>query len=187
MLNLVLSPCTKQCLIFYNSIIIIENSLVYIEHKMTISKQNKTSHLPNISSFHSGLGISGRFSITSKVVLHVIKPEYPLPLDPDLYLGRIDTSTLVAMGYRDARTYLDDRPAGGVGFSPEVTLMNSSTPGISFRETMAGYFSMDETEPQGGAETGNVQGNELAMPARFFFNFWAPTLVARRVAVDQIP
>ena len=43
--------------------------------------------------------------------------------------------------------------------------MNSSTPGVSFQETMAGYFSLDETEPKAGAETGKVQGNELAMHA----------------------
>jgi predicted acylesterase/phospholipase RssA len=30
----------------------------------------------------------------------------PLPLDPDFYAGRIQASTLVAMGYRDARRYL---------------------------------------------------------------------------------
>jgi cholesterol oxidase len=43
--------------------------------------------------------------------------------------------------------------------------MNSSTPGLSFSETMAGYFSMDETDPDAGAATGKVQDNELAMHA----------------------
>lgn len=99
------------------------------------------------------------------VVLHVIRPDYPLPLDPDLYLGRIDTSTLIAMGYADTKSYLGNRTESGVGFSPEVTQMNSSTPGISFRETMAGYFSLDETDPEQGAATGEAQGNELAMHA----------------------
>ena len=38
--------------------------------------------------------------------LHVIRPRVPLPLDPDFFLGRIDASTLIAMGYRDAVAYL---------------------------------------------------------------------------------
>src|SRR5439155_23971506 len=37
--------------------------------------------------------------------LHVIKPEYPLPLDPDFYFGRIDADALLAMGYRAAEAY----------------------------------------------------------------------------------
>ena len=39
--------------------------------------------------------------------LHVIRPRVPLPLDPDFFFGRIDASTLIAMGYRDAVAYLD--------------------------------------------------------------------------------
>ena len=38
--------------------------------------------------------------------LHVIRPRVPLPLDPDFFFGRIDASTLIAMGYRDAVAYL---------------------------------------------------------------------------------
>jgi len=99
------------------------------------------------------------------VALHVIKPDYPLPLDPDLYLGRIDSATLVAMGYADARSYLGNRTESGVGFLPEVTQMNSSTPGISFRETMAGFFALDATDPDAGAATGKARDTELAMHA----------------------
>ncbi len=99
------------------------------------------------------------------VALHVIKPEYPLPLDPDLYMGRIDSAALIAMGYADTKSYLSSRTDTGVGFLPEVTQMNSSTPGISFRETMAGYFSLDETETEAGAATGKSQDTELAMHA----------------------
>jgi len=99
------------------------------------------------------------------IALHVIKPDYPLPLDPDLYMGRIDSSTLIAMGYADTKSYLRSKTDSGVGFLPEVTQMNSSTPGISFRETMAGYFSLDETEPEAGAATGKTNDTELALHA----------------------
>lgn len=99
------------------------------------------------------------------VTLHVIKPRHPLPLDPDLYLGRIDSSTLIAMGYADTKSYLVDKTESGVGFLPEVTQMQSSGPGISFRETMDGYFSLDETEPEAGKLKGKDQQSELAMHA----------------------
>jgi predicted acylesterase/phospholipase RssA len=99
------------------------------------------------------------------IVLHVIKPEYPLPLDPDLYLGRIDSATLIAMGYADTKAYLRRKSDGGVGFQPEVTQMKSSAPGISFRETMAGHFALGETDPEAGAAKGKAKGTELAMHA----------------------
>jgi NTE family protein len=71
-------------------------------------------------------------------VLHVIKPEYPLPLDPDFYLGRIDASALIAMGYRDAKRYLADRPEGGVEWGPSATKMRDQPPGAAFTETVEG-------------------------------------------------
>lgn len=98
--------------------------------------------------------------------LHVIKPKHPLPLDPDLYLGRIDTRTLISMGYADARRYLADREESGLPFEPEVTRMQEiTTPGISFRETMAGDFALGETDPQAGADKGKAEGTRLAMHA----------------------
>ncbi len=102
---------------------------------------------------------------TKPVVLHVVKPTYPLPLDPDLYLGRIDSATLIAMGYADAKAYLTEMSDSGVGFLPEVTQMNSSAPGISFRETMKGYFALDESDPEAGAAIGKTRDTELAMHA----------------------
>ena len=46
--------------------------------------------------------------------LHVIRPRVPLPLDPDFFFGRVDASTLIAMGYRDAAAYLDAPHEDGV-------------------------------------------------------------------------
>ncbi len=39
---------------------------------------------------------------STPVRLHLIRPEFPLPLDPDFYLGKIDAATLVGRGYADA-------------------------------------------------------------------------------------
>jgi len=102
---------------------------------------------------------------TRPIRLHVIKPRYPLPLDPDLYLGKIDAATLIAMGYADAKQYLRTRTEVGIPFQPEATHMETTNPGISFRETMAGPFALGETDPRAGQEKGKREKTHLAMHA----------------------
>jgi predicted patatin/cPLA2 family phospholipase len=81
--------------------------------------------------------------------LYVIKPELPLPLDPDFFLGRIDAATLINMGYRDARRSLrSHQPAA---LDPTATMMREPGVGVMFRETMRGRFSLGMTDPQDGA------------------------------------
>jgi predicted acylesterase/phospholipase RssA len=75
--------------------------------------------------------------------LHVIKPEYPLPLDPDFYLGRIDADALVAMGYRDATSYLEHRSDEGVAWAAEATRMRDPHPGAAFAERLTGWLRRD--------------------------------------------
>ncbi len=95
------------------------------------------------------------------VRLHVIKPEYPLPLDPDLYLGKIDTATLIDRGYADGKAYLKNMPAEGVPLEPEATRMRTSPPGIAFRETLSGALALGETDP----EQGHPRGEPIALHA----------------------
>ncbi|WP_405475141.1 patatin-like phospholipase family protein [Paenarthrobacter ilicis] len=71
-------------------------------------------------------------------VLHVIRPEHPLPLDPEFYLGRVDADTLMGMGYRDARNYLADMPAAGLAKDPACTAMTEPAPGVRFNDTLRG-------------------------------------------------
>jgi len=73
------------------------------------------------------------------VIVHVVKPHHPIPLDPDLFLGRIDAATLVAMGYRDARRYLATMDGDrGVGLTPEATRMEEPGVRVFWRERHAG-------------------------------------------------
>lgn len=102
---------------------------------------------------------------THPIRLHVIKPQYPLPLDPDFYFGRIDAATLIALGYRDAHRYLATYNAEGVPFGPEATRMTDPQPGISFRETMSGPFAWGATDPREGARQGEAQDTVLTMKA----------------------
>ena len=102
---------------------------------------------------------------TQAIRLHVIKPEYPLPLDPDFFAGRIDAATLIDMGYADARRYLASVRTEGVPLSPESTMMRETKPGVSFRETMVGHFALGETDPEAGAAKGRANGTRLTMHA----------------------
>jgi predicted acylesterase/phospholipase RssA len=70
--------------------------------------------------------------------LHVIKPEFPLPLDPDFYLGKIDADALVASGYRDAKAYLASRPADGVAWDSSATRMRDPGLGVAFGRRLRG-------------------------------------------------
>ena len=102
---------------------------------------------------------------TRPVRLHVIKPDYPLPLDPDFYAGRIDAATLIERGYGDAVRYIESAAPDGVPFEPEATRMRDTTQGIAFREMMAGHFALGETDPRTGAAKGQVSGTRLTMHA----------------------
>ena len=43
---------------------------------------------------------------TRAIRVHVLRPDHALPLDPDLFSGRIDHATLIDMGYADGCRYL---------------------------------------------------------------------------------
>lgn len=89
--------------------------------------------------------------------LHVVRPEYALPLDPDFFLGRINAATLIDRGYADARSYLDRVQPEGLPFQPDVTQMRDDRLGLTFRETLSGGFSLDEMDPAlGEARCGEV-------------------------------
>jgi predicted acylesterase/phospholipase RssA len=76
------------------------------------------------------------------IAAHVITPRYPLPLDPDFYLGRIDAGTLIAMGYRDARAYLAEmNPESGVPLTPAATRMEQPELGVAWRERHIGRLA----------------------------------------------
>ncbi|MDP1832250.1 MAG: patatin-like phospholipase family protein [Geothrix sp.] len=91
------------------------------------------------------------FGQRQPVRLHVIKPTQALPLDPDFYLGRVRAESLIALGHRAATDYLNDRSPAGLPLTPEITTMTDAAPGLSFRETMDGPFSLGATDPGAGA------------------------------------
>ncbi|HVB39802.1 MAG TPA: patatin-like phospholipase family protein [Terriglobales bacterium] len=98
--------------------------------------------------------------------LHVIRPLYPLPLDPDFFLGRITADTLIAMGYADAKRYLEqERTPAGVALTPDATRMQSAGAGIAFREVMAGGLTLGIQDPQAGHDTAARTGAAFTLHA----------------------
>jgi hypothetical protein len=96
--------------------------------------------------------------------LHVIRPLYPLPLDPDFFMGRISANTLIEMGYSDAKRYLElERKIEGLPYIPEVTQMQSTGVGITFSETMSGGLTLGATDPQSGYEQGKAAKTVFTM------------------------
>ena len=102
---------------------------------------------------------------TRPVTLHVIRPDYPLPLDSDLFLGHIDHATLIHMGYADARCYLATMKPEGIPPSYKATQMQEAEPGVRFRESMSGGFSLGTDDPKKGAERGKANNTEFTIQA----------------------
>ncbi|MEY4753228.1 MAG: hypothetical protein RJA44_903 [Pseudomonadota bacterium] len=87
------------------------------------------------------------------IEVHLLRPEYPLPLDPELYLGQIEHATLIDMGYADARRYLAEMPppavSAGQGARINPGRMRDPVPGIRLRLDFSGTVVPDAaTGPQ---------------------------------------
>ncbi|GAB2889369.1 patatin-like phospholipase family protein [Paralcaligenes ginsengisoli] len=98
------------------------------------------------------------------IVVYVIRPELPLPLDPDFYLGRIDAATLIDMGYRDARRVLLSRQPAPL--DSRATATQEPGIGVTFREKMSGGFALGVSDPQAAAAAGTT----LTMNASIHIN-----------------
>ncbi len=79
---------------------------------------------------------------THPVILHVIRPEFPLPLDPDLFFDRIDTATLINRGYADTKAYLHNRPSDGITPGISSTAMKEPGTTLSFRQHYTGSLQL---------------------------------------------
>lgn len=80
------------------------------------------------------------------ISLHIVKPEYPLPLDPDFLVGRIDACTLISMGYADTVAYLSHKEA--FSFEGDLSLstkMKSAVAYLHFRKRYHGTIEISGT------------------------------------------
>ncbi|UII19334.1 patatin-like phospholipase family protein [Fulvivirga ligni] len=79
------------------------------------------------------------------VKLHVLKPDFPLPLDPDLFFNKIDARSLINMGYADAKNYLKEMKAEGVPMDESATKMKEPGTRLNIH---AGFNGMIEWKGQ---------------------------------------
>jgi predicted acylesterase/phospholipase RssA len=93
------------------------------------------------------------------VRIHVIKPQYPLPLDTEFFTGRIDARTLVAMGYRDARRYLAGGHIDGVPLDVDASKMTEPGLGVRFSTTARGRLAGEDTTIRTTAEMHDIDDN----------------------------
>jgi predicted acylesterase/phospholipase RssA len=97
------------------------------------------------------------------VRVHVIKPEYPLPLDPAYFTGQIDAATLIALGYQDACRYLDNPAPLSAPWQPGITQMREAPAGAAARLVLAGSFTPAYPEPGGRSEPGKNDGTGITL------------------------
>ena len=81
------------------------------------------------------------------VGLHIIKPQYPLPLDPDFLYNKINADTLINMGYADTREYL----ANGRMFGSDEAVYNSTAmvtadASLHFRQQFKGRININHSQ-----------------------------------------
>lgn len=79
-----------------------------------------------------------------RIQLFVVKPEYPLPLDPDLFLNKIDARSLINMGYAYSKKDLNTMPENGVPMDKEATKMADPGTRMGIRTEFHGTISNDE-------------------------------------------
>jgi hypothetical protein len=73
------------------------------------------------------------------IELHIIKPEYPLPLDPDFLLNKINADTLINMGYADTKQYLIHSSIfDGEEAAYKATIMQTVDATLHFRQQFIG-------------------------------------------------
>lgn len=79
-------------------------------------------------------------SDADKTILHVIKPEFPLPLDPDLMFNKINADELINRGYADAKSYLQNKTEQGVAPDYKASMMNEPGSALIFRSLFSGII-----------------------------------------------
>jgi hypothetical protein len=95
--------------------------------------------------------------------LHVVRPRHPLPLDSELFAGRISTDTLIATGYRDGWDYLEQMRPEGVPQDATCTAMTEPPVGVRISERLRGTVADADLTLQ---VTANLPLEESPEPAR---------------------
>ncbi len=90
------------------------------------------------------------FGHRAPIRVHLIRPDLPIPLDPDYVAGRVSGHALVDQGYMDASAYLAGKKDAGSPLDGSATRTPAPRPGVTFRETMRGRIAFGATDPETG-------------------------------------
>ncbi|TKK71849.1 patatin-like phospholipase family protein [Ilyomonas limi] len=83
------------------------------------------------------------------IKLHIVKPEFPLPLDPAFFLKKIDADTLINMGYADTKAYCRQYKEMPVVINPATaTVMKNCDATLHFRQQFYGSILLDGGKQQ---------------------------------------
>lgn len=96
------------------------------------------------------------FGHKKPIVVHVIRPDLPIPLDPDYVSRKVSGDALVDQGYMDASAYLGQMASSGTPLNNAATQTAEPGQGVTFRETMTGRISFETTDPREGANDRNA-------------------------------
>ena len=79
------------------------------------------------------------------IEVHIIKPEYPLPLDPQLFLGQISVDTLINMGYAETKNYMTNKKPFDFSNIPVSSLMKEADSTLHFCQQFSGSVSIGQS------------------------------------------
>lgn len=115
------------------------------------------AELADIEALNERIAAGERpFGHTRPVRVHLIRPDLPIPLDPDYVSGKVSGDALVDQGYMDASRYLASLDKDGIPLDRDATATPAPKRGVSFRETMTGRLVFGETDPVKGAADVNA-------------------------------
>ncbi len=115
------------------------------------------------------------------IKLHVIKPDYPIPLDPDFYLGCINGYELVDMGYQNTKQYLSNRAEDGVDLHWRATAMEE--PGVTL---ITRQLHKTKTKNQGLELELRLRGEAYNVSASTFFQDQQKLTIFADISIDSM-
>lgn len=84
------------------------------------------------------------FGQQQKIKVFIIKPNFPLPLDPELFLKKITCRDLINMGYQDAKRYLRGKQHSGEHLDSHATQTNDTGNYLAIRLQYTGNLILKD-------------------------------------------
>ena len=90
------------------------------------------------------------FGQRSEIQVFIVKPQLPLPLDPELFLKKITARSLINMGYQDTKNYLLTKPENGETLDYKATQTIDSGDYLCLPMQFSGMLSQNDKQHKVG-------------------------------------